>query len=176
MKGLYIGLLAVMLSACSTHMYVAKTEFADGDQICLAQAYWYKTDYVIGSKADRMLTVAAGGQRTAVQYQERDGALVYMGEASRDVKVYGAAPVAREFPCGHVLGLQSLQQFTGEQLSLSMHCQAKRDELSVSPGYLPAQEAPYQFSVRQETLFSFTGAVPAPPRPPTCGPRRNLPP
>lgn len=171
MKGLYIGLLVFTLSACSTHMYVAKTEFADGDRTCLAQAYWYKTDYVIGSKTDRVLTVTAGGQRTAVQYQERDGALVYMGEASRDVKVFGAAPAAREFPCGHVLGLQSLQQFTGEQLSLSMHCQARRDELSVGQGYLPAQEAPYQFTVQRETLFSFTGAVPAAPRPPGCSPR-----
>jgi hypothetical protein len=149
-------------------MYVAKADFEDDGKKCSAQAYWYKTNYVVGSKADRVLTVAAGGQRTPVQYQERDNGLVYTGEASRDVKVYGDAPQGREFPCGHVLDLNELKQFKGDKLSLNMHCKAKLDELSLSRGYLPAREAPYQFDVSKETLFSFFGRLPEAPRPPTC--------
>lgn len=168
MKKLYFALLAVTLSACTSHLYIAKTSFPDQDQTCMAQAYWYKTQYVIGSKADRVLTVAAGGQRKSVQYKEQDGQLIYMGEASRDTKVFGDAPQGREFLCGQVLGISELKQFEGDTLSLTMHCQAKRDALSVAKGYLPAQEPPYRFDVSEETLFSLTGKMPEAPRPPTC--------
>lgn len=171
MKGFHAVLLVVLLSGCTAQMYVARTEFDDGDKTCQAQAYWYKTDYLVGSKTDRVLTVTAGGQRVAVQFQEREVGLVYMGEASRDVKVYGEAPAGREFVCGQVSDLAALEQFNGEQLSLTMHCRARLDELSASRGYLPAQDAPYRFAVHSETLFSFSGRLPEPPRPPVCAPR-----
>lgn len=171
MKGLHAVLLVVLLSGCTAQLYVAKTEFADGDLTCLAQAYWYKTDYLVGSKTDRVLTVTSGGQRVAVQFQERDGSLVYLGEASRDIKAYGAEPGGREFVCGRVIDLTALEEFAGEEFSLTMHCRARLDELSVARGYLPAQEAPYRFTVHKETLFSFQGKLPEPPRPPICVPR-----
>jgi hypothetical protein len=156
------------LSACTTHMYVARTTFMDGAHECLAQAYWYKTDYVVGSKADRVLTVTAGGQRTAIQYQERDGRLVYLGEASRDVIVVGDTPQIGTFLCGEAVDLGDLSQFNGNQLSLTIYCRAKLDDLSRSRGYLPARESPYTFAVGRETQFSLTGRVPAAPQPPTC--------
>lgn len=171
MKGFKFILLGFLLSGCTTQMYVARTSFEDGDMTCLAQAYWYKTDYLIGSKADRVLTVASGGQRVAVQFQEREDGLVYVGEASRDVMVEGAAPAGREFVCGRVNGLAVLEKFAGNELSVTMHCRARLDELSVSRGYLPARVEPYRFTVHAEELFSFSGRMPEPPRPPTCAPR-----
>jgi hypothetical protein len=171
MNRLYILIAATLLSACTTQMFVAKTSFDDGDKKCMAQAYWYKTSYLIGSKTDRVLTVTAGGQRRPVQYKEQDGMVAYKGEASRDIKVYGEAPQGREFLCGWVDQIAELGKFEGDRLKLYMHCKAKLDELSLAKGYLPAQELPYQFAVSKESLFSFTGKHPEAPRPPTCSPR-----
>lgn len=163
-----IIVLTAFLSACSSHLYVAKTSFIDKNQECTAQAYWYKTDYIVGVKADRVLSVSSGGQRKSVEYKEQDDSIVYIGDAARDKKIVGDIPGSQQFLCGWVENLTELKQFEGDELILYMHCQAKLDSLSLSKGYIPAQEPPYTFTVSKEILKSLTGKLPDPPDPPEC--------
>lgn len=173
MRNICIILLTILLCACTSHMYVAKTSFVDDDQECTTQAYWYKTKYVIGVKADRVLTVTSGGERKSVEFKEDNGRIVYIGDASRDKKVIGEETESQQFLCGWVENLTELKQFEGDELILYMHCKAKTDPLSRAKGYIPHQEPPYTFTVTEEILKSITGKLPEPPRPPGCTPEVN---
>ncbi len=164
----FILITTALLSACTGHLYIARTTFQDGDQRCEALAYWSRTDYIIGVKADSVLTVTAGGNRRAIQYTEQDNRIVYRGEKSRDQKVYGSTTTETTFVCGWVDKPGTLQDFSGKELVLYMHCRAKADEFTISKGYLPAQASPYTFAVSEEIVKSLTGALPPTPAPPTC--------
>lgn len=170
MKKFSLVLLLAILSGCTSQLYVARTSFVDGDQECMAQAYWYKTDYLIGDKADRVLTVTSGGKRRSVEYVEDQGRIVYFGDETRDTKVYGNAPESETFICGWIEDLAELKQFRGDELRLYMHCKAKLSPLSLVKGYLPARETAYIFTVSKEELTSLSGKLPSPPPPPTCTP------
>ncbi len=168
MKKLTVILLGFLFSGCASHLYVGNAPFTDGDQQCTATAYWYKTDYIIGTKADRFLTVLSGGQRRSVEYKEDNGKIVYRGDRARDKKVIGTQPDSHKFLCGSVENLVELKDFSGDELVIRMECAAKTDALSTAKGYLPASASPYHFKVTKETLTSFTGKLPEPPDPPTC--------
>lgn len=168
MKKLILIIAVGFLQACTTQMYVAQTTFIDNDEECTAQGYWYKTDYIFGVKADRVLSIASGGGRKSVEFKESDGRMVFQGDAARDVKVIGEKPAGQKFVCGWVEDLAELVQFEGDKLVLNMHCKAKTDSLSKAKGYIPASEAPYSFTVSKEELMSLFGDLPEPPRPPEC--------
>jgi len=136
----------------------------------VAHSHWYKASYVIGSKADEALSVRMGEHRP-VTYKKTNDGVVYLGEAKRDIKVIGAAPVDERYVCGKVEGLSSLKEFDGDELALSMHCKAKSSPFSRTQGYLPASDQLYVLKVSLEDKFSFTGARPEAPTPPTCIPR-----
>ena len=170
MQRIVVLILALLSSACSTTLYVARTEVPDGDKQCEVQTYWYKTSSVFGSKADQSLPVRMGG-RTPVTYNKNPQGIVYMGESKTDKWVgLEPAPAGERFVCGVVEGINDLLEFVGTELRVSMHCELKRSPLTKTPGYLPARTSPYVLQVTSEKEFFWLGGQQDAPSPPTCRP------
>lgn len=168
MKKILFVFTIVFFSGCTSHMYLAKTTFKDGDQTCMAQAHWYKTEYLFGVKADGVITVLSGGGRLSVPYKEQNNTLEFRGHQGRDQLVIGTQPASAEFRCGWIENVSNIKAFNDDKLIVYMHCVPKTDAFSRNKGYLPARETPYNFTVTEETLWSLFGKLPEAPRPPVC--------
>ncbi|MBL4775935.1 MAG: hypothetical protein JKY87_07795 [Mariprofundus sp.] len=171
MNRIALLILLLLSSSCTTTMYVAKTGIITADKKCTIQTYWYKTDYIVGSKVDEILNVRMGGHRPVI-YKSGDNGIVYWGEKKRDIKSIGAKPTRARYVCGKVEGLKSLQDFDGDILTLTMHCEAKLSPLSITSGYIPAREEAYVLQVSQQENFSWISSLPEAPSPPTCTPSK----
>ena len=163
-------LIAFMLfgTGCSTTLYVAKTELPVRNKQCTLQTFWYKTEHPFGSKADQTLSVSMGEHRT-VEYKKEPVGIVYMGEKKTDNwAMADNAPTGERFVCGKVLGIKDMLEFSGKQLSLTMHCKAKRSPLTLLPDYLPPRVTPYVLEVSQQTQFFLFGGRQDAPKQPGC--------
>ena len=130
MKNFAIIMFVFFSTGCSTTLYVAKTELPVKNEQCTVQTFWYKTEYLFGSKAHQTLSVSMGGHQK-VEYKKEPIGIVYMGAKKTDEwAMPGNAPPGERFVCGKVLDVKDMLEFTGKQLSLTMHCKAKHTPLT----------------------------------------------
>jgi len=162
-KIIFIGLLLIN-SACTSTLYVAKTDVPHDGKKCTLQTYWYKTTSPFTDKIDETYNVRLGKHR-GVNYKKTEEGIVYIGKKKRDVMVYGDKPTTRKFVCGEFVGVKDIKDFEADQLNISMNCKAGKGRTS----YLKAKERPYVLEVVEAVKeFFWFGGLPKAPEPPTC--------
>jgi len=164
MKKIILIIFVLINSACTSTLYVAKTDVPVKDKKCTLQTYWYKTTSPFTDKIDETYNVKLAGFK-GVNYKKTDQGIVYIGKKKRDIMVYGDKPTTRKFVCGEFVGVKDIKAFEADQLEVSMNCKAGKNRKA----YLPAKKTSYVLQVVEAVKeFFWFGGLPDAPEPPTC--------
>ena len=164
MKKLAVIIMLLINSACTTTLYVAKTDVPVNDKQCTLQTYWYKTTSPFTDKIDETYNVKLAGFN-GVNYKKTDQGIVYIGKKKRDVLVYGDKPTSRKFVCGEFVGVKDIKDFDADKLNVTMNCKAGKNRRP----YLPEKKTSYVLNVVEAVKeFFWFGGLPEAPKPPTC--------
>jgi len=172
MKNIVILMALLFNSACTTSLYVARTNLPHPtkEKKCEVYTYWYTTSHPFFDKVGETYPVLMGEHQN-LTFVKKENGIVYKGMAGADKLVGGKTPTQGEFLCGEFVGVKDIATYESEQLKVSMKCKKKSSPLTHPDrkNYLPYSKTPHILTVKKEKKeFFWFGGLPEAPKPPTC--------
>lgn len=172
MQKLILLIVILINSACTTSLYVARTDLPYKGKNCEVYTYWYTTSHPFVDKTGKTYPVLMG-KHASVTFVKKVEGIIYKGVSGADNLVGSTAPDNAEFICGEFVGVKDIRDLDGNKLKISMKCKKISTVLTHrdKKNYLPYIKTAHELTVTKEKEeFFWFGGLPKPPKLPVCHP------